>query len=147
MGENTDALAYLEHNGRIYPRARASRRWLGRIIDAVLVVVITVAGTAVSITSGNIGTMILAFAGSYLGSAGVLGALYGWGIGIGQLVAGTKSRRSFGGHRVGGFRGWCRYWAIALLPVMIYMVLDAPTIWDDRIVVCTRQPLPAGARV
>lgn len=138
------------HKGFAYaPASAAQRRW-ARFIDGVLIVVIiaVVAGAAAGLSEpydaiGAAGVMVILL---YPLLTMVFGLLYGWGIGIGQLITRCKSRRTRDGRRVGGFRGWMRYWGIAFLPLAIYALFDAPTFWEDSIRVYQREGrrLPAG---
>lgn len=106
------------------PVASAGRRWTGRIIDAVLVllVVLTVLGvTMVLQDQGRIGIdLALGLTlGTYLLVLIVFGGLYGRQHSPGQAIAGVVSVQMIRQNRVGFWRGIGRYLAVGFFPVLL----------------------------
>ena len=139
------------HKNRQYALASPARRWWARIIDTTIVLVVTILVAMLGyigepLPSDAMGTALVAGLMGYVIATVVLGLLYGWGAGLGQMMTGVKSRRTSDGRRVGGFRGMMRYLAIAFLPSTIYLALDAPALWIDNVVVFRRkgEPLAPG---
>lgn len=133
------------HKGLAYPSASTARRWWPRVIDGAIVVSVTIVSGIAAYDPHDpdgIGWAIVGASGFYFFTATVLGLLYGWGVGVGQLICGVKSRRTSDGRRVGGFRGWLRYLGIAFLPSTIVLLADAPSGWSDHIRVYHRRGTP-----
>ncbi|MGO1392272.1 RDD family protein [Agrococcus casei] len=139
-----DAGRVIVHKHQQYAQASTGQRWWARIIDGAIIVLAASAFAAIGYasqpySSAAAGMAVLFFVLAYIGATIVLGLLYGWGAGLGQMMTGVKSRRTRDGRRVGGFRGMLRYFGVAFLPFAIYLLFDAPTFWDDDIKVFKRR--------
>lgn len=132
------------HKNQQYAQASTGQRWWARIIDAVIILLVSSGSAALGyasepLASDATATALMAFVLAYGVMVPLLGLLYGWGAGLGQMMTRVKSRRTSDGRRVGGFRGMMRYLGIGFLPLAIYSLLDAPTLWHDEIVVFKRR--------
>lgn len=120
----------------------ARRAWPSRIIDGVIVALLTgvVFGIQLAGGTGTSAAVVTALL-VYILVTVILGMLYGWGIGIGQLLTGMISRRTSDGRRVGAFRGAMRYLGVAFAPLLLAAALtggDAPSFWNDDVAVTPR---------
>lgn len=137
----------------MYSPASALQHWSARIIDAAIVLILSVTVAAVCSSTQAIQSEAVAV-GTAFGVASLavtsmlLGLLYGWGAGVGQLLTGCKSRRTRDGRHVGGFRGWMRYWGVVFFPALVVLLLaslfsaggsNIDTIWSDNVRVFKRQ--------
>lgn len=139
-----DAGRVIVHKHQQYAQASTGQRWWARIIDAVIILLVSSGSAALGyasepLASDATATALMAFVLAYGVMVPLLGLLYGWGAGLGQMMTRVKSRRTSDGRRVGGFRGMMRYLGIGFLPLAIYSLLDAPTLWHDEIVVFKRR--------
>ncbi len=112
---------------RLWHPAPAARRWWGRILDALFVLVVTgvagaVGGALRGARSMGDGALVAVPASGYFAAVLCLGALYGCGASPGQALAGTITLRP-SGRSVGFWRGIGRYLAIGFLPLTIIAVL------------------------
>ncbi len=137
----------------MYSPASALQRWCARIIDAAIALILSatvaaVCGSTQAIPSDAVAVGTGFGAASLAVTSMLLGLLYGWGAGVGQLLTGCKSRRTRDGRHVGGFRGWMRYWGVVFLPALVVLLLASlfsagggtiDTIWGDDIRVFKRQ--------
>ncbi|WP_309131382.1 RDD family protein [Brevibacterium sp.] len=133
--------------GQLLRPASATRRWWARIIDALLILVLTsvTAVTAMSLYGATVLSLDAATAAALLSYPAVLllfGALYGCTLSPGQAMMGVVSLRTHDGRRVGFWRGMGRYLGVGLFPialvVLIWTLFEATSFGSAPIRVCQR---------
>lgn len=122
--ENRPGLGVVFCHGNPHPQASSRRRWIAAMIDAVLVIMGTVAWVLVSgqVMPHGSASVVLAALG-YPTVLVIAGVLYGLKASPGQLICGVVSLRAWTGRPVGAWRGAWRYIGVGLAPLWILVYL------------------------
>lgn len=117
-------LGVVMRRGQPHPEATSERRWAARLIDAALIVGVTVMCGALFVSaSGDLGVGIVLAVPGYVATLVFFGVLYGCMASPGQALVGVVSLRAWTGRRVGAWRGAWRYLGVGLAPLWVVVLI------------------------
>lgn len=123
-GPEEPGLGVVVHQGMPLPGATAGHRWLARLIDATLILALSLgwALTCAGLTQDR-GLAILLVGLGYVVVLVLAGGLYGVTASPGQLMAGVVSLQTHTGQPVGFWWGALRYVITGLVPLWLAIKL------------------------